>query len=290
MLYDNPLELYEYLLLGPLCEIYKARKKSKLYDWQIYSNLLIDKFAIHSSSFFHISKGIIERKKSSVTLQLKGYDLFTINTTIRAMIETYVTFNHLFVEPKNSDESHFRYLLWKLDGLFQERKYDIKSDDFDGLAEFIEYKEKEINSTIDSITNSIFFKQISKIEISKIFNPTKKTVNWRFAYDGSRVLPLKIIELVKHCCKTRAFVNTYKHSSLHTHSNYPSLNEFKSVRSRLLSTEYTDPITRLSIYLTCLIITDICEIDKNSEKKLKDFPLDIRELITRTSYSIKESK
>ena len=54
MLYDNPLELYEYLLLGPLCEIYKARKKSKLYDWQIYSNLLIDKFAIHSSSFFHI--------------------------------------------------------------------------------------------------------------------------------------------------------------------------------------------------------------------------------------------
>ena len=60
-LYNNSLEFYEVLLLGPLSEVYTARKENtQTNDWEDYSNLLIDKFAIHSSTFFHISAGIIE--------------------------------------------------------------------------------------------------------------------------------------------------------------------------------------------------------------------------------------
>ncbi len=118
-LYNHSLELYEVLLLGPLSDVYTARKeRTQLNGWEEYSNLLIDKFAIHSSTFFHLSAGIIEHKKSGETKKMNGYDLFTVNTTIRAIIETYSVFNHVFVEPTNAEEKHFRFLLWKLDGLF----------------------------------------------------------------------------------------------------------------------------------------------------------------------------
>lgn len=83
-----------------------------------YSNLLIDKFAIHSSSFFHLSEGIIEHKGSTDKVKIKGYDLFTINSVFRVMMETYITFNHIFVEPMTDEEKKFRLYLWKIDGLF----------------------------------------------------------------------------------------------------------------------------------------------------------------------------
>ena len=112
-LYKKPLEFYSVLLFGPLTEIYIARKETHLEEWMEYSNLLIDKFAIHSSTFFHLSSGIIEHKNSSETQRMNGYDLFTVNTTIRSIIETYLAFNHIFVESKTKQEKHFRFLLWK---------------------------------------------------------------------------------------------------------------------------------------------------------------------------------
>ena len=56
---EKPLDLYDYILRGPFCDIYTEFKKTHKDDCQNYSSLLIDKFAIHSASFFHLSKGII---------------------------------------------------------------------------------------------------------------------------------------------------------------------------------------------------------------------------------------
>ncbi|SHG02203.1 hypothetical protein SAMN05444274_12012 [Mariniphaga anaerophila] len=289
ILYSNPLQFYEMLLLGPLGDIYTARKETQLNEWQSYSNLLIDKFAIHSSTFFHISSGIIEHKKSGETRKLNGYDLFTVNTTIRVMIETYIAFNHLFVEPNSEEEKYFRFLLWELDGLFQEKKYDVELSDFDGVETVLASRDAKIDSKTEEIKNSDFIKEIPENELKKIFDSAKRKSDWKFLFENGRIRPLKIIELVKHCCKMRAFVNTYKHSSIHTHSNFPAIEEFKRLRGKLISKEYTDPITRLAIYLTCLFIYDICEIDKNAKKRLGEMPPEINDFIIGMSISIKKN-
>ena len=148
-------------------------------------------------------------------------------------------------------------------------------------------KEQEIESIIIEIENSEFIKNISDKELNKIFNPEKKKSNWRFIIINDKIKPLKIIELVQHCCKTRAFVNKYKHSSIHTHSNYPAIAEFKRMRGKLISNEYTDPIIMLAIHLTCLFISDICEIDKNAKKKLDELPNELSNFIIGMSKSIK---
>lgn len=288
VLYNDPLQFYEMLLLGPLSDIYTARKETQLNEWQSYSNLLIDKFAIHSSTFFHISSGIIEHSKSGEIRKLNGYDLFTVNTTIRVMIETYIAFNHLFVEPKSEEEKHFRFLLWKLDGLFQEEKYEVELSDFDGVEKVLASRKVKINSTIEEIKSSGFIKNISDKELKKIFDSEIRKSNWKFTFGNERIRPLKIIDLIKHCFKIRAFINTYKHSSVHTHSNFPALEEFKRLRGKFISNEYTDPITRLAIYLTCLFIYDICEIDQNAKKKLGEMSPEVNKFIIGMSLSIKK--
>lgn len=121
----KPLEFYEYLLLGPLTSVYSARKKTSLTGFLNYSNLIIDKFAIHSSSFYHLSNGIIEHNKSTESVKMRGYDMFSVNSLFRTMIENYITFNHLFVEPKSVEEKEFRFLLWKIDGLVDKSKFSI---------------------------------------------------------------------------------------------------------------------------------------------------------------------
>lgn len=287
-LYNNSLEFYEVLLLGPLSEVYTARKENtQTNDWEDYSNLLIDKFAIHSSTFFHISAGIIEHKKSGETKRMNGYDLFTVNTTIRAIIETYSVFNHIFVEPNTSDEKHFRFLLWKLDGLFQEKKYEIEMTDFEGVDRILKLRDDEIKTIITSINNSEFIKNITPNELAKIYDSEKKKANWKFLIESNKIKPLKIIELIKHCCKTRSFVNTYKHASVHTHSNFPAIEEFKNTRGKEISDEYTGPIVRLAIFLTCVMISDICIIDGNAKNKLDEFPDLMKNFIIGINNSIK---
>ncbi|MFS4418310.1 DUF5677 domain-containing protein [Maribacter sp. 2307ULW6-5] len=290
ILYNNPLAFYEVLLLGPLTEIYTARKETELSEWMEYSTLLIDKFAIHSSSFFHLSNGIIEHKKSGEIKKMNGYDLFTVNTTIRVLIETYVAFNHIFVEPKTNSEKHFRFLLWKLDGLYQEKKYEIELTDYKEIEEVLKERDNQISKTISEIEKSEFINSIPKNYLIKIFDPSKKKSKWRFLIKNNRLRVLQIIDLIKHCCKTRAFINTYKHSSIHTHSNYPAIEEFRKVKGKVISSEYTDPFTRLAIYLTCLFINDICEIDNNSNQKLNEMELGFKNFIVGISKNIKETE
>jgi hypothetical protein len=69
--------------------VYSGMKKNIPNEVRKFAHLLIDKYAIQSSSFFFLSKGIIELKKSNEEIKVTGYDLFTCNSTFRAIIETY---------------------------------------------------------------------------------------------------------------------------------------------------------------------------------------------------------
>ncbi len=289
-LYKNPLVFYEYLLLDTLTEVYTERKKTNSSDWLKYSNLLIDKFAIHSRTFFHLSKGIVEHKKSGEEVKMRGYDLFTVHTTFRAILETYITFNHIYVEPFSEEERQLKFLLWKLDGLYQRQKFEVYSTDFDGAQDILKKHQTDIESLINKIQKHPFLEVIKKGQESKIFNPLKKKSNWRFTFRHNNLKLLKIIELVEHCCKQRAFINIYKYASIHSHSNYPAIEDFRQTRGIPISKEKTDSLTRLAIYLTCLMIYDIASIDSNAKNKLNTLPLPLKNFINGMSISIKSNE
>lgn len=288
LLYQNPLTFYEYILLGPLTHVYYGKKATNVPNWMNYSNLLIDKFAIHSSSFFHLSEGIIEHKGSTDKIKIKGYDLFTVNSLFRVMIETYITFNHIFVEPKTDEEKQFRFYLWKIDGLFEKKKFKIDYENLPELKIVEEKDKKELSEMLDLIKLNPFYNSLNTIELLKIYDPERRKSLWKFSItENYKVRPLKIIELVEQICKTDAFINTYKYTSVHTHSGFISIEHFEKTRSKPISEEYTDPLTRLAIYLTALIIEDICKIDKNAGTQFLSLPEFFRDFITGINKSIR---
>ena len=285
---NNLDDFYEYLLLGPLITIYSAKRKTQTNTIKEFSNLLIDKFAIHSSSFFHLSKGIIELKKSNEKTKITGYDLFTVNSTFRAMMESYATFNNIFVEPKSDDETEFRFLLWKLDGLFDKQKLEIGENDFPEAKQLLEQDKRTLAETITKIDNNKFCKNLQKMELEKVYNPDKSRSNWRFLIDADfKITTLKITGLIKHTCKTRGFINTYRYASTHTHTNYVSIEHFKQTRGVPISDEYVNPIIKLAIYLTCLIISDMTIIDENAKLEFQNLPTELKEYVTGVTCAIK---
>jgi hypothetical protein len=283
-------DLYEVIILGPLTQIYSARVKSELPDWMSYSNLLIDKFAIHSSSFFHLSKGIIEHKKSGEKSRMNGYDLFTVNTTLRAIIETYITFHNLFIEPKSEEENKFRFLLWKLDGLYEKRKYDIENNDFIDAEKILRNDDKLIDETQVLIENTNFYKSSNADQIFKIYKPNKRFSNWKFLIKNEQIKPQKIIDLIKHICPQRAFSNLYRYTSIHSHSNFPAIAEFKDKRGKMITERNNNAITNVALNLTCLLIYDICSIDQNAKQKFDTFTPEIKIYINGIVTAIRQSE
>ena len=284
---DEPLEFYDYLLRGTLTEVYTEQKKTIKEGWMNYSNLLIDKFAIHSSSFFHLSNGIIEHRKSGEQVKMNGYDLFTVNTTFRTIMETYATFHHIFVEPSNDEEKEFRFLLWKIDGLTEKSRFIINEDDFSGAKSVIENDKQVLSKIISEFESCKFYKTIEKTQLDKIYKPVKRKYCWRFIFSDGEITPLNIITLITHVFKTRAFINTYKHTSIHTHSNYYAIEEFEKIRGKTLSKEHTDPLTRLAIITTAMLIDDICRIDDNAKSVV--LPIPIVQFVRGISHSVRNT-
>lgn len=285
---EHPLELYDYLLRGTLTEVYTELKKTPKEGWMNYPSLLIDKFAIHSSSFFHLSSGIIEHHKSGEQVRMNGYDLFTVNTTFRAIMETYATFYHLFVEPSSHEEREFRFLLWKIDGLTEKSRFCINENDFEKAKTIIESDKLILANTISELESCKFYKSIERNQLNEIYNPAKKHYRWRFLFKNEKITPLNITALISHVFNTRAFINTYKHTSIHTHSNYYAIEEFDKIRGKTLSKEYTDPLTRLAIITTAMLIDDICSIDDSV--KLLVLPNPVILFIKGISHSVRNFK
>jgi hypothetical protein len=287
---ENLLDFYEYLLLGPLTTIYSARKKTQATELVEFSNLIIDKFAIHSSSFFHLSKGIIELKKSGEKVKMTGYDLFTVNSTFRTMMENYATFNNMFIESKTLEEQRFRFLLWKMDGLFDKQKMDTRESDFEGAKEILEKDKIILRDTIWEFEGLPFYQSLDQKQLYKIYKADKEKYNWRFTIDESGIISLLTIsDLIKRTCKTRGFINTYRYTSIHTHTNYLAIEHFKQTRGVPISKEYTNPISKLAIYLTCLIICDICSLDENARSEFEELPNEVKEYIEGINNAIKKS-
>ncbi|MBB6003436.1 hypothetical protein [Arcicella rosea] len=204
------------------------------------------------------------------------------------MMESYATFNNIFIESKSDEEEEFRFLLWKLDGLFDKEKFEIGENDFPKAKELLERDKKILVETIAKIEACNFYYVLPKLELEKVYKPDKSRTNWRFLIDDNlKITPLKITDLIKHTCKTKGFINTYRYTSTHSHTNYLSIEHFKQTRGIPIPDEYVNPITKLAIYLTCLMISDITIIDDNAKKEFQNLPNGVREYVTGITKAIK---
>jgi hypothetical protein len=286
MFKEDPLLLYELILKGVLTPIYTAYRDDSKEEIDKYASLLIDKYAIHSASFYHLSSGIIEHRKSGEQIRMNGYDLFSVNVVFRAIMETYTTFNHIFIYPKSEDEKIFRYLLWKIDGLAEKSKFEIEESILDEVKHILEEDKNTLSNLISEFENCNFCKSLAEQDLYRIYKSDKKKYNWRFLFRDNKVKPLSITNLVATVFPTSGYINAYKYTSIHTHSNFYAIMEFKRIRGQLLTTEFTDPWVRLAIMITCLLISDLSTINNKANLTLGCMPSSIYRFIVGIANSI----
>jgi len=287
---EYPLEAYKYFLLGPMTNIYASRSKKT--DWERYANLLIDKFAIHSSTLFHVMQGMIEHKSSNPGQKKMAYDPFSVNALIRVIIETYIAFHHIFISTKDKDEMLLRFQLWQLDGLLEKGKFRVESTDFLEADTILKKDAKKIENLCLEIEQNNFYNKIPPIEQLKIYESTntRKKATWKFNVSKDfKIRPLQIIQLVEQVCPARAFFNIYKYSSTYIHSGYLAMEHFENIRGKEVPTEQKDPIIKLAIYLTVFLIKDMCDSDELARKKFENLPTGIQDIINGINHSFRNN-
>lgn len=286
----NIIYFYEHLLLGPMTAVYSGMKKNPSDEVRKFAYLLIDKYAIQSSSFFFLSKGIIELKKTSDEVKVTGYDLFTCNSTFRTILETYTTFHNIFMESKSKDEEEFRFLLWKIDGLLDKQNLNIKPEDFEEAQSVLDKDAAILSDTRERLEQNNFYKSLPFNESKKLYKPGHNRVNWRFIIrDNLTIVPLKITELISHSCKMRSFTNLYKYTSMHTHTGYLSIEHFIATRGIHISERQVKPSIKLASFLTCLLIMDMHNLDERGKEEFHKLDLGMQNIIVGISDSIRHS-
>ena len=101
-------------------------------------------------------------------INLRIFDLATLNIIARAIIENFLVFYYVFAEPQNKEEEDFRYMIYRLSGLIERQNYPIESPQ----GKIILSNEKKV---IDSL--------LSKLEKNKYFIEMKnddknKLLSW----------------------------------------------------------------------------------------------------------------
>jgi len=263
---DNPLLLFEYFLQKPLSNVYSVQKKVSKTDWTKHYDLLIDKYANHAGTLFHLMNGFIERKGSTLEEKRLGYDMLSINALLRVLMETYITFNHIFISPNNAEEKKFRFLLWQLDGLKEKKKFKVEMSDFDGVETILANDQAIIDQLHKEIEGTVFYNSLPVSEAIKIYNPLKHIYAWKFSISTDfKIKPLKIIELIELVFCKRSFVNLYKYTSIYTHSGYVAIQHFEKYRGKVIPPNYSNPLAQHALFMTLFLIKDICVSDDSNQ-------------------------
>lgn len=142
-----------------------------------YSESIARKTFLHICSAYSLSKGIIIQLNNNSEIKL--VDASSIAVLVRASIESYLTFNHIFVSPTTKSESKYRFDCWDLAG-FIERKYFQATE-----VRSILRKNEEANlidEKLKLIRKSPYFIEMSEKQKKEI-----EKGNWKINYNWSKL-------------------------------------------------------------------------------------------------------
>lgn len=280
------LPVYKKILfsMAPVYETYK--REIGVNGMDEYATLLIDKFALESSTLYHIASGFIESVHSTRDRVLMGFDIFSFNSIFRQILETYVAFHSLFIFPKDEDEKRLRFLLWKLDGLNSKSELEFSDEAWgrmlreDQIAIELAEKEIEQNLIVKTFLNS---------EVKKIYKKDK-TYKWRFRIEGNEIREFSKIIFAKIICKSKQISNSYNLSSMHVHSGIHAVEQFKRVRGRLMDDDYVNQYILLATYLTCCVMKDMSSLNDSVFAKYDNLETETKQIIDLIYEKVRDAR
>jgi hypothetical protein len=91
---------------------------------------------------------------------------------------------------------------------------------------------------------------------------------------------MSITDLVGYSFSTGLFLKSYKYASMHAHSSYPVIDDFRSIRGKVLDEKTTDSLVRLVLMITSLLIVDLTTIHQSSKVAFDSLEDGVKHFIT----------
>jgi hypothetical protein len=179
-------------------------------------------------------------KHSKIELS-KTIDFSSISILTRAALESYLTFNHIFVAPSTEEDKELRYLCWDMAGIIEREDYPTRNPEFKQRKHDEQVEKHEL---LDRIKNNPFFKKLS--------SDGKKRVqkgNWRIFkqwHDLAREAKLS----------EEYFKVTYSYLSSYCHSGRLSIMQIEQSNNLNTQRDLCDTLIQMNIVIIARLIHD----------------------------------
>jgi len=230
-------------------------KKIQAEPYKYYSESFAFKYLYQSFNLNSLLKGT---KFTSRIFNL-DHSIFDLSSTYlmqRSLLENYLTFFYLFVQPKSEDESRCKWLIYQIAGL--NSRQDFKTEYFNYKPK-IEKEKNDIENYTLELKNNTYFNTLPLGKQKDVLNNRRaKLLGWEKLFESSKL-------------KSDLFVKAWRLYSNYAHSEYISIIQFKEYRQddpEYISAKYSESL--LALCLTSVFIMDMknlfTDIDDNFKK------------------------
>lgn len=119
-------------LLGVLISLHEvlAQSQVKFEIWKGYSDTLMTKFFLHSNTLAQIlTGGVLQLEfKDGIRRNIKILDVSSSKVVLRAQLEAYLMYHHIYVNPKTEDEKELRFNAWMCASLLDRQSLPAATD------------------------------------------------------------------------------------------------------------------------------------------------------------------
>jgi hypothetical protein len=236
-------------LLDILCYLANTLFEKKIKDepYKYYSETLAFKYNYHALNLNSLLKGTRQISKIFNFDQIV-YDMSSAYIIQRSLLEAYLTFYYLYVQPVTDSESRCKWLVYQIAGL--NSRQDFKSDYIDYKLK-IETEKDIINKCTEELKCNEYFKSLPESKRKEILKAKPaKIIGWQQLFKTSDI-------------KSELFLKAWRLYSNYAHSEYLSLIQVREYRqgapefiSAIQSTAFT------SLILTSIFITNFRKLYK----------------------------
>src|ERR1035437_981683 len=180
------------------------------------SNLLLQKVMLNGYSMIKLISGI-----QIPNIEFKNFVIFndpiTLNTILRSLLETYLTFHH-FNSANLESENEIRHKSWSYYGLYNRAKIKINTPSIADRYKIVKENDaKDMEQLLSEIKNSEFFIKLHDDKKGSFLKDLQR--NWKIKFNDKTYKQLSYQDLLNSIgLRIEFYENQYNYLSWATHT------------------------------------------------------------------------
>lgn len=231
---------------------------------EAFNHVLANKLMGQSISLFFLRKNGIEYEFEGEKFKL--LDSTSAINIFRGILETYLTWSHIYSPSNSENQKKAKFILWNLEGLRSINQFANTPNLIDLFKNLNGDTQDDTISLEKQLNQNLFFmsldtqqkEKLRKVD-SKNINKVK-TYNWKFIFN-ERSKKLKIYSNILPYIKDffgDYYHDLYKYTSMYVHSSYPSASQlYRNDSDKFSALKVINSLNHSSFQILCLGIKDL---------------------------------